>query len=223
MTGLSAASVSRVSGGLAHDVPDEQLVIAAHGGVGVVVHADRALEPPVGGVQAVRVMTAGRRQARRRQLRGELGAGEDADVAAGHLVVLGGQRPADPLGQPGGHGHRDDAAGAEHAGDLGQGGGVVRHVLEDLGDDDGIEKAVGKGQPRRVGGDRGRLRGRAGLALRAHRGEHVADPREFLEVEIGGDDAGAAAVRLERVAACAAAEVENAVTWIDRKFREIDR
>ena len=96
-------------------------------------------------------------------------------------------------------------------------------MLEDLGDDDGVERAVGEGQPGRVGGDRGGLRGRAGLALRPHRGEHVADPREFLEVEVGGDDAGAAAVRLERVAARAAAEVENAVAWIDRKFREIDR
>ena len=48
-------------------------------------------------------------------------------------------------------------------------------------------------------------------------------PRELLQVEVGGDDAGAAAVRLEGVAAGAAAEVEDAVARIDRKFREIDR
>src|ERR1022692_3604522 len=38
---------------LAHDVPDQQPVIAARERVIIVVHADRALEPPVGRVQRV--------------------------------------------------------------------------------------------------------------------------------------------------------------------------
>ena len=43
-----------------------------------------------------------------------------------------------------------------------------------------------------------------------------------LQVEVGGHDAGTAAVGLEGVPPGAAAEVEDAVAWINRKFREID-
>src|SRR5215469_5655700 len=43
-------------GGLAHDVPDQQPVVGAGKRVLVVVHADCALQPPVGRVQCVRVV-----------------------------------------------------------------------------------------------------------------------------------------------------------------------
>src|SRR5215469_5107574 len=45
-------------GGLPHDVPDQQLVISGGQRVIVVVNADRALQPPVRGVQRVRVVVA---------------------------------------------------------------------------------------------------------------------------------------------------------------------
>ena len=56
--------------------------------------------------------------------------------------------------------------------------------------------------------------GGTGLALGAHGGEHAADRRQLADVEVGGDDAGAAAVGLERVASRAAAEVEHAVAGL---------
>ncbi len=140
-------------GGLAHDVPDQQPVVGPHGEMVVVVHPDRALQPPVGRVQPVRVVAARGGQARRGQLRGQLGPGEDPHMSPGDLVVLTRQGPADPLREPGWHGHRDGATGAHDPGDLGQRGGVGGHVLEDLGRDDGVERPVGEGQPGGVGGD----------------------------------------------------------------------
>ena len=64
--------------------------------------------------------------------------------------------------------------------------------------------------------------GGTGLAFGAHGGEHVADRCQLAEVEVGGDDAGAAAVCLERVAARAAADVEHAVARAYTELAEID-
>src|SRR5215472_2250441 len=87
-----ALADERIEGGLrqpgqrgtAHDVPDKQLVVAAYGRVLVVVDADRAFQPPVGRVQAVRVVAACHLEACPGELGGELGAGKYAHVAAGH-------------------------------------------------------------------------------------------------------------------------------------------
>ena len=50
-------------------------------------------------------------------------------------------------GSHAGHGDGHRAAGAQHAGQLGDGRGVVGDVLEHLGGDDAVEGAVGEGQP----------------------------------------------------------------------------
>ena len=76
-----------------------------------------------------------------------------------------------------------------------------------------VERAVGERQLRRVRGDGRRGRRGSGLAFGAHGGEHAADRGQFAAVEVGGDDARAAAVGLEGVPARTAAEVEDAVTW----------
>src|SRR3954462_3727244 len=72
-----------------HDVPDQEPVVGAGGRVGVVVHADGALDPPVRRVQAVRVVVPADLETDRLQLGLELGARVDAHVPArGRVVVL---------------------------------------------------------------------------------------------------------------------------------------
>src|SRR5215831_20060207 len=78
-----------------HDVPHQQPVVGARQRVIVVAHPDRALEPPVGRVQTVRVVVAAYRQPRPPELGLQLGPGVDADVAAGDVVIVIRQPPAD--------------------------------------------------------------------------------------------------------------------------------
>ena len=87
--------------GLPHDLPDEEVVVLADGpGVGV-VDTDRALQPPIRGVERVRVVRAAHLQARARELRFEVALAVDADVAAGRVVVVPVERPADALREAG--------------------------------------------------------------------------------------------------------------------------
>ena len=82
--------------------------------------------------------------------------------------------------RPGGEVRRREDEGASHAQDAGQlgehaGHGVRRQVLDDLGEDDGVEGAVGEGQsPLDVGGDEGgTVHTQRGLVLAR---PHVAPP-----------------------------------------------
>src|SRR5258708_22465078 len=100
------------------DDPAEELVVLAHRrGLGV-VESVRALQPPVGRVQRVRVVRAAQVEPRTFELRLELVLAEDANVAAGRVVVTVVERPADALGPTRRHRHREPTAGAEHAHEL---------------------------------------------------------------------------------------------------------
>jgi hypothetical protein len=95
-------------------------------------------------------------------------------------------------------------------------------VLKDLIGDHLCEGPVGERQPRRVRGQRDGGRGRTGLAFGAHGGEHGADRCQLAGIEVRGDDAGAPAICLERVASRAAADVEHAVARAYTELAEID-
>src|SRR4051812_827839 len=97
------------------DVPHQEAVVQLRGQGLVVVDPDRALDPPVRGVQRVGVVRTGDLEARPTHTSGELRGLVDADMAAGLVVVVVRQRPADLLGHPTGHGDGDGAAGAQHA------------------------------------------------------------------------------------------------------------
>jgi hypothetical protein len=203
------------------DVPDQQLVVRLHGQRRVVVHADRALDPPVRGVQGVRVVAAVGGQARLADALLELVAAVDADVAALHLVVGVRQHPADPLGQPAGHGDGEQPAGPQHPHHLGEHALVVGDVLHHLGDDHPVEALVGERQRQRVALHGGGGGARRGLARLVHRGEPAGDLAYLVPVAVQGDDVGAAPVALEGVAARAAAEVEHPVAEGEREAGEV--
>ena len=192
-----------------HDVPDQDPVVGLRQGVVVVVHADRALDPPVRRVQGVGVVLAVVDQPRALGLGDQLRVGVDADVAAGGVVVVAGELPADGLGEPSRHREGDGAAGPEHPHQLVEGLEVGGDVLEDLGGDDPVELAVGEGQREGVALLDVGLGAVGHLARAPHLREHVAHPLELVDVLVEGDDVGAPAVHLERVPARSAAEVEH--------------
>ena len=100
----------------AHDVPDQHPVIRAGQPVLVVVHADRALEPPVRRVQPVRVVVPERGQPGPGQFGLQFDPRVDAHMPPGDLVILSGQRPADAFGQEARHRDRGQAARPQHPG-----------------------------------------------------------------------------------------------------------
>ena len=187
----------------------------------VVGDADRALDPPVGRVQAVGVGPAGEDHrvtgravvgaTRLGDLVDELLGGVDPDVAALGVVVVVGQLPVDDLRQPARHRDRERAARAQHPDELLDRVDVGVDVLEHLGGDDAVELAVGEGQRQRVALLDVGLGARGHLPRVAHRGEPLAHGRELVGVLVEGDDVGAALVHLERVPTGAAAHVEHAV------------
>src|SRR5947209_791812 len=188
-------------GRLAHDVPDQQLVVRAGQPVLVIVHADRALEPPVRRVQPVRVVVPQRGQPGPGQLGFQLDPGVDAHVAAGRVVVLRGQRPADPLGQEGGHRDGGQPARPQHPGQLVHGPLVVQDVLEDLGRDHPVERAVTERHGGRVPGDR---------------------PRPGLRADLARPRLRHATLDLDAVPAAAAAQAEHPAPAPDREPAEIN-
>jgi hypothetical protein len=137
--------------------------------MGVVRHADSALQPPERRVQPVRVMAPRHAQPGLLKLGGKLRAGEDPQVAALHLVVLIRQRPAHPFRQPGRHGDRRDAAGPQHPRDLRHRPPVGRDVLQDLGRNHLIESIITKRKIRSVAPNRMRGTGWSGFPLLVHR------------------------------------------------------
>ena len=160
----------------------------------------------------MRVVRAAQPEARLLELRFELVLPVDAHVPAGRVVVAVVDRPADTLGEAGGHGDREAAAGTQHAHQLGDRGGVVPEVLEHLRRDDAVERRVGERQAQRVAVDL--AAGRVGRDLtrldhRAPRGAHLF---ELGGVVVERDDGRAAPHRRERVAPAAAAHVEQPLT-----------
>ncbi len=210
--------------GLLHDVPDQQLVVGPYRQRGVVtvpVHAEGALEPPVRGVQRVRVVRPVRPQSRLAHLPQQFVGAVDADVAALDLVVGVGERPADLLRAVARHGHRDPAAGAEHPDHLGEDALVVGDVLHHLGDDHGVEAVVRKGQREGVSLHGGGLGARRGLPRLLHRREPLGDLADLLAVAVERDDARAAPVALEGVAPGAASQVQDPVAGGEREAGEV--
>ena len=103
--------------------------------------------------------------------------------------------------------------GLQHPDELVEGDLVVGDVLEHLGGDDAVEGVVGERQAGGVavdGGGQRRARPATSPASR-HGREQAGDVLELGGGVVEGDDAGAAAERLEGVAADAAAQVEQQV------------
>ena len=176
----------------------------------VPVDADRALEPPVGGVQGVGVVAAAGHQAGRGEPGAQRAGRVDADVAALVGVVGVRERPADALGPVAGHGHRDPAAGLEHAGDLGEGGGVVGDVLEHLRGHHPVDARVGHRQRGEVAADHLV----AGTRPAPRPASAIAPSQRFVVSTSGTPQSTATTFaprrqRLERVPALAAAQVEH--------------
>ena len=135
----------------------------------------------------------------------------DAHVSAGRVVVLVRQGPVDDLGPATRHRHRHGPAGAEDAGQLAHGGGVVGNVLEHLGRDHAIEGSVGEGQRERVTLHRRRRMVRGDLPHLDHGGEGAPHLRHFFGPGVERHHRRAAAGGLERMAPEPAPEVEDQV------------
>src|SRR5262249_61100876 len=128
---------------------------------------------------------------------------------------VAGTRPADPRRGEGGTGDGDGAAATQHAGQLADGGGVVGDVLEHLGGDDAVERAVGEGQPRGVALHRAGAAAGVDLAGGRHGAEGVAYLFELGFGVVDGDDARSEASRFEGMAAEAATEIEDSIAWLE--------
>ena len=89
--------------------------------------------------------------------------------------------------------------GAQHPGDLVHRPLVVGDVLEHLGRDHPVERAVGERHRGGVPGHRPACRPRRRLAGLVHRGEHGGDLVELVQVAVQRDHVRAAPQRLERV------------------------
>jgi hypothetical protein len=152
----------------------------------------------------------------------ELGAGEDPQVAALHLVVLIRQRPAHPLRQPGGYGDRRDAARPQHPRDLRHRPPVGRHVLQDLGRNHLIESIITKRKIRSVAPNRTRGSAWSGFPFLVHRAQHCAHAGQLATIEVGRHNAGTTAIRLKGVPAGAATQVEQSLARGDLKLTEVD-
>ena len=161
----------------------------------------------------------------RLELRAQLRLGVDADVAAfdERRVVLVGERPADPLGQPRGHGDRHGPAGPQHRGRARHGRAVVGDVLEHLGRDDPVEAGVGERQPRAIAVDAVAARASRPAARRhASRRTCAADVLELRRRVVERDHLRASPERLEGVPARAAPEVEDALARLQAEQVVVD-
>ena len=192
---------------LLHDVPDQQAVVAIDQPRVVAGGADQALEPPVGGVDAVGVVIAleagtGPRQAIDQRL-----AAVDAHVPLVGAAVVVGQRPADAFGQVARDADHQRAAGLEHAQDLRHGRFVVGNVFQHLAAHHGVEAGVGKGQA----GDVGRRQVPAAAAVFTQavvEVEALARLGEVADVEVRtGDPNAFKPVGRRRVAAGTASDI----------------
>ena len=117
---------------------------------------------------------------RARELALEVALAVDADVAAGRVVVVAVERPADPFGEAGRHGDREPAAGTQDPDELRDRELVGPDVLEHLRRDDAVEGGVGERQRERVGVDRAARERRRQLAGLDHRADEVPDVDDDL-------------------------------------------
>src|SRR5680860_1328973 len=82
------------------ELPHEEVVVAAHRPRQVgALDAHRAAQPPVRRVEGMGMVRPDGCEPRTRQLRLERPLAVDANVAAGGVVVVAVERPADPLGK----------------------------------------------------------------------------------------------------------------------------
>jgi hypothetical protein len=96
-------------------------------------------------------------------------------------------------------------------------------VLEHLGRDDPVERAVGEGHGERVApNDRAERLARR-LALLVHGPQDGGGPQELVVVAVERHDVGAAPEGLERVAPAAAPQVEEAVAALHAEAVVVDR
>ncbi len=188
-------------------------MVRAHERVIVVRGPDGTLQPPVGRVQGVRMVRATGLQPGITQAVPQGGLAVDPNVAAldERGVVLVGQEPADLLGEPRRHSGRQRASRLEDAMQLGQGGGVVGHVLEHLGGDDVVERVVGEGQTAGVAVGRDADSARAAFACCLHGGEETCDVLQLGRRVVERNDARSSPERLEGVPSEPAAKVEEQV------------
>ena len=208
---------------LPHDLPHEEVVVLADRPRVGVVDTDRTLQPPVRRVQRVRVVRAAHREAGALELRLEVALAVDADVAAGRVVVVPVERPADPLGEAGRHGHREPAAGTQDAHQLRDRELVGPDVLEHLGRDDAVEGGVGERQRERVGVHRAAGEATDGSSPSATIAlDEVPHLVDHLRAVVERDDGRAAPHRLVRVTSAAAPEVEHALARAHLEPVEVD-
>lgn len=137
-------------------------------------------------------------------------------------VVLVAERPADLLGQPGGDGDGDGAAGLEDPGQFAGRGGVVGDVLHDLGAHDAVEGVVGEGQAGAVAVDGGGRGVGGDLARLGHGVEQTRDVLEVGQAVVEGHDVGAAAEHLEGVASGTGPHVQDQVAGVQAQAGEVD-
>ena len=95
-------------------------------------------------------------------------------------------------------------------------------MLEHLGGDDAVELAVGERHGERVAFLDVGLGAVGDLARILHGAEPLADLGQLVGVLVEGEDIGAAAVRLERVAAGARTHVEDPFAGLEAQAIKVD-
>ncbi len=204
------------------DVPLEKTLVEIDDLHILAFHADGAFQPPVWRMKPVREMPVEERETTALNGALELAFAEDTDMAARFVVIVVGQRPADPLRPVARYADGERAARLQDAVDFSDGLFVVRNVLQHFRADHLVETGVREGQRQRVAD--GQREG--ALGIRVHIGARtkaVACIAHVLEAEVEPDHmALRVVVHGMDMPACAATEVERALAVLKPEHVQVD-
>ncbi len=186
-------------------------MVEVHGRGIRAVGAQETFEPPVGRVQAVGPVAVETDDARGFDHAFQRPGAVDAHMALVGLVILMGERPADPLRIPAGHADDQGTAGLQYTHDFACGAAVVGDVLQNFAADDDIEGLTVEGQGQGVGGRQAPVAAAMGPQAVVEL-EAIAGRDQIITVAIRTDGGDAVMpVGRRRVPSVAAADVEHVV------------
>src|SRR6478752_5258715 len=169
----------------------------------------------------MRVVSVGELEPVREHLVAQCVGPVDANMPTFVGVVGIRKSPADPLRKPAWDRDRQSTTGFEDPNQFGDRLVVLRDVLEDLGGDDTVERAVGVGQIKSITLDHFAFRRGGRLTLLLHRLQDLVDIVEIRDVLVEADHVGAAPERFEGMTARAAADVDHLGSGADPEAVEV--
>lgn len=207
---------------LFHDIPDEQAMVKVDCCRVRSRRTDETLEPPVGGVDAVRVVMSQKSGTRPLQSVDQFALAIDTHMALVGVEVGIRQRPADALWQVAGNADHQRFAMLEYPDDFSHGQFMIRNVLKHFTADDQVEAGVGEGQAGHVG--RGKTPGAAAMFTQPVM--EVEPLTRFLQIcrvqVCTGHPYSFQPVGRAGVAAGSAADVQDAIAGLDSQAGEIN-